>query len=139
MSRYTPRERRVTVETSIYWDNEEGTDGFCVDLEIEFAISGEYLPAKLSGPPENCYPAEYPDVEPVEICWYPEGAKCAQAIPDAWIFGDGPEGFWNPPWKDQLDMEALAQEALEQDQDWGPDEPYERPETDDDYYDRHCP
>ena len=55
--------RTVTVETSIYWDGDEETeqDAFCVDLEIEFAISGEYLPAKLSGLPEDCYPAVYND------------------------------------------------------------------------------
>lgn len=115
--------RQYTIEREIYWDDPEDEDnGFLVELEITFNVWGEYLPAKVSGPPENCYPAEYPEVEMAEIC-------CEHgAVPYEWVFGG--EG-WNPPWKDQLDMEVLEREVLEQDEDDdGPDP--------DDYYDSRC-
>ena len=34
-----------------------------VELEVDVRISGSYTPARVDGPPENCYEAEYPDVE----------------------------------------------------------------------------
>ena len=34
-----------------------------VELECEVLITGKYTPGRLDGPMEDCYPAEYPDVE----------------------------------------------------------------------------
>ena len=38
-----------------------------VEFEVEFS-STPYVPAKISGPPENCYPAEGGEVEIESIC-----------------------------------------------------------------------
>lgn len=32
-----------------------------IEVECEVEIDGKYLPAKTQGPPEKCYPAEYPE------------------------------------------------------------------------------
>jgi hypothetical protein len=118
------RSTTVTIETSIYWDDPEDEDnGFHCELEIEFEISGEYRPATwgyYGGSPE-----EWPEAEVVEI--YCEHGP----VPDQWIFGGA---GWDPPWKDQLNMEALEREALEKASE------YDGPDYDDayeDYCDRH--
>ena len=38
-----------------------------VEFEVEFS-STPYVPARISGPPENCYPAEGGEVEIESIC-----------------------------------------------------------------------
>lgn len=38
-----------------------------VEFEVEFS-STPYIPAKISGPPENCHPAEGGEVEIESIC-----------------------------------------------------------------------
>lgn len=30
---------------------------------VKYTITGSYRPAKISGPPEDCYEAEFPEVE----------------------------------------------------------------------------
>ncbi len=94
------------VEAEICWDGDEETkqDGFCVELEIDFTISGEYVPEKVSGPPEDCYPAEYPEVEVEAISW--DGRD----VPIEWVFGDRD---WSPPWalKEEDFHEQVCEDA----------------------------
>lgn len=46
------------------WSNVPGS--VCGEIEIEFTSSGYYQPAKLIGPPENCYPEEGEDERQVD-------------------------------------------------------------------------
>ena len=38
-----------------------------IDVIVKVEVSGQYLPAKLFGDPNSCYPAEYPEVEILSI------------------------------------------------------------------------
>ena len=46
------------VSTRLALDN-----GTTVLLAVTVSVSGSYRPAKISGDPDSCYEAEYPDVE----------------------------------------------------------------------------
>jgi hypothetical protein len=59
MATKTKTKRRFNFDTHFSFENEEGE-------EFEFDVSANvnpYHPAKLSGPPEDCYPAEGGDCD----------------------------------------------------------------------------
>lgn len=39
------------------------TDGSRLNLLVECSVSGRYRPAKINADPDDCYEAEYPEVE----------------------------------------------------------------------------
>jgi len=48
------------------WEREFETDvnpNAIEEYTIEYEASGQYRPAKLNAPMEDCYPAEYPEIE----------------------------------------------------------------------------
>lgn len=45
---------------SLAYTLERGEDE--IDIEVEYSVSA-YYPAKISGPPEDCYPAEGGEIE----------------------------------------------------------------------------
>jgi hypothetical protein len=49
---------------SYTWEDEDNNR--VLEFDIEGSVS-KYIPAKISGPPENCYPAEGGDLEDWEI------------------------------------------------------------------------
>jgi len=55
----------TTGTKEIYVEDPESGEEFIVSAE--WCVSGRYTPAKLYGPPENCYPAEYPEFEWTEF------------------------------------------------------------------------
>ncbi len=94
MNRHT-----VSVDTYIYRFDANGEE-----VEIKVEISGapvSYLPAKTSGPPENCYPAEGGYVEDI-VATFRDG-KMLRDIPLT---------------EDEIDIfnEALAEAAIEDEQ-----------------------
>jgi len=42
-------------------------DGEEVEVYVEYEISGKYIPGNISGPPEKCYPAEYPEIDIISV------------------------------------------------------------------------
>lgn len=55
--------RRVsTISDSIDWTVERGDDA--IEIQVHFNMS-RYIPAKIWGPPEDCYPAEGGAVEDI--------------------------------------------------------------------------
>ena len=34
-----------------------------IPCTVEYTVRGKYKPAKVNAPPEDCYEAEYPDIE----------------------------------------------------------------------------
>lgn len=50
---------RGTHEVYVY---DESTDEE-YEVNVAWCITGAYTPARTYGPPENCYPAEYPDID----------------------------------------------------------------------------
>lgn len=73
-----------------------------VELELEVAVCGRYVRGRYDGPPETCYPDEWPEVELV-AAWYlaDDGRRVAVSLDE--LPTDWPE----------LDQAALAALELE--------------------------
>lgn len=46
--------------TEVYVYDEDGEE---FELSVHWIVSGEYVRGRYFGPPEDCYPDEYPEVE----------------------------------------------------------------------------
>lgn len=73
-----------------------------IEISVDWSISGEYVPARLSGPPEDCYPAEYPELEVLE-CTVHEFGRVYHVDWDEVI-------ALNPDEPEELEQYALAYE-----------------------------
>lgn len=99
----------VTATIYVYRDGPNGEE-----IEHEVEVRGTvtpFVPAKISGPPENCYPAEGGEVEDIEVVSV-DGA----APPVGWKLTAEEE--------DEKAVKALREEA--ENDDGGADDAYDR-------------
>ena len=122
---------RATVSFDFYPEGEEGPT---VELEVRGSFSA-YIPAKVSGPPENCYPAEGGELEDMQVFRiFPTSKKGVyreeEISPDVLyqLLVDDEE---RPP-KTVSEAESYVDDELYNNVE--EDEP-DYPEPDDDYYD----
>lgn len=64
----------------------------CANCDHDFEVSvSPIIPAKISGPPENCYPAEGGEIDPCEC------PKCTVGVDEETIY-DATEDARNDEW-----------------------------------------
>lgn len=82
----------------VYVEDPETGEEF--EIEVKWSLFGKYVPAKLYGPPEDCYPAEYPEFEIEAVTLTEFGKVFALSEDDLTEAG--------------VDLEALGEEVQEE-------------------------
>jgi hypothetical protein len=99
---YSTLTRRILMKATTHIGLEDHYDkdtGGCIEVKVEWEFS-PIIPAKLYGPPENCYPAEGGEME-----------SCVVTMPDGTVVEDGER--WITDTLGDLAFEKLCESAFD--------------------------